>query len=306
MFQTSCDDIKDIAQIFNDHYGFKCIQKTLILNDGHYLACGFQVQGKFISLPLFDFGIVNKISVDAATRLPKVGKNDVIKFVESCNCPAEITLNSITTKATFVLNTDRLFSDFLSSLKSKRRSQLKNIKQKYHFDISVKDDINLEKFYFLYLTKIRDLASIPFKKLFFKDILKMPNSKLVIVTDLAGLVVASSIVIEINNTAHIIWAVSANFNNSNLFMYREVIRHYCDHKNITEFNFGRATINSSQYDFKKKFGARELKIYYSNSDNSNSQKYFYYFLKFSKFFYRALPLIIIERLGGVLMRFFIR
>jgi len=131
----------------------------------------------------------------------------------------------------------------------------------------------------------------------------MPNSRLVIVTDLAGLVVASSIVIEINNTAHIIWAVSANFNNSNLFMYREVIRHYCDHKNITEFNFGRATINSSQYDFKKKFGARELKIYYSNSNNSNSQKYF---LKFSKFFYRALPLIIIERLGGVLMRFFIK
>lgn len=309
MFQINSHDMKRIAQIFYDHYGFPYTEKVFIHEDVEYLACGLQVPRGFISFPLLDFGVIKKLSKLDPVDLPRICKGDVVKLHASDESPVGQTLRSASSKATFVLDTDRSYEEFLTSLKSKVRSQLNNIKQKYQFELVVKDQSNLERFYQLYLLKIRDLASIPFKKSFFRDILRLRNSNLIMVTDEAGLVVASSIIIILNNTAHIVWAVSINAHNSNLFMYREIIRFYCDDENIKQFNFGRATIKSSQYNFKKKFGAQEVSLYvYGNCDQfTPSRGHFFSFgVQSLKMIYRRLPLIVIEKLGSILLRFFIR
>lgn len=309
MFQISFHDMKCIARIFGDHYGFSYTEKVFIHKDVNYLACGLQTPRGFISFPLFDFGIIKKISIFDAADLPCICKRDVVKLNGSDACPVGEKLESTPLKATFVLDTDRSYEEFLASLKSKVRSQLKNIKQQYQFNLVVKDRSNLERFYGIYIAKIRDLASIPFKRAFFRDILRMPNSNLIMVTNESGLVVASSIIIILNNTAHIVWAVSVNANNSNLFMYREIIRRYCDDENIKQFNFGRATIKSSQYNFKKKFGAKEVILsVYGDSGQliPSGGQFFSSGLHSLKIIYKALPLIVIEKLGSILLRFFIR
>jgi len=150
------------------------------------------------------------------------------------------------------------------SLGSKMRAQIKRPlrenPQVNHGHIELLND-----FYSVFSTNMRDLGTPVYPKSFFKTILEtFPKNCHLIIIRLNNRPVCGGFLISYKQTTEIPWASSLREVNPfgmNMLLYWEAIK-YSIQQGFSHFDFGRSTIDSGTYRFKKQWGAQMKQLYW--------------------------------------------
>jgi FemAB-related protein (PEP-CTERM system-associated) len=199
----------------------------------------------------------------------------------------------------------RLLRDsFSSKLRSQiRRSQREN-PQSLIGDVELLDD-----FYNVFSRNMRDLGTPVYSKNFFRNILAtFPGAFRIIVVKLGNKPVAAGFLALSGSRMEIPWASTIKDVNPlsiNMYLYWESLK-YAIAQGCTTFDFGRSTVDSGTYRFKKQWGAQPQQLYWhywlgSKREmpklNPSNPKYKQFIRLWKK-----LPLVIANRLGPMIVR----
>jgi serine/alanine adding enzyme len=124
----------------------------------------------------------------------------------------------------------------------------------------------LDDFYTVFATNMRDLGTPVYAKEFFRNILRaFPESTWICtVCTKHREPVASGFLIGFKDTLEIPWASSLRIYNRyspNMLLYWSVLRFACE-SGYRVFDFGRSTPGEGTYKFKEQWGARPLQLYW--------------------------------------------
>lgn len=124
----------------------------------------------------------------------------------------------------------------------------------------------LPEFYAVFSENMRDLGTPVYPVIFFRAILKaLPANASLVVARHGGRAVAAGLLLEHAGGMEIPWASSLRgFNKlgANMLMYGRVLEHAIV-RGCRTFDFGRSTIDSGTYLFKKQWGARPQQLYWN-------------------------------------------
>jgi len=274
------------------------VKKKLTIGQIDYVFLGFLSNDTFVSFPLLDMCVVQDAEVNC-----KYDKSDTYQIkLSSFFGPDSEGVE--TEKSFFLINVNRDYLSYLSSLKSKYRSQMNNIKSPFRYSIASNFKMrDVDLFYKIYINRMREIGTLPMPKDFFYGLSDSESIFLSrVVVD--GNYRAASISVKVKDVMHLIWAASDNRQSANLFMYRELIRFCCNDKEIKFLNIGRATNKSSQYKFKERIGGDRIPIReFSNRGLLNRRSKL---PRYAQKLYRLVPLFFIEMLSRAIYRRFIR
>lgn len=123
----------------------------------------------------------------------------------------------------------------------------------------------LDDFYKALSINIRDLGSPNYPKTFLKNILEeFSDSSGLIVVKHRNVVIGGMLFVSFNNTISDLWVSSVRKYHRlcpNEILYWEAIKYACG-KGYEHFDFGRSPIDSGTIQFKKKWGAKPVQLYY--------------------------------------------
>jgi FemAB-related protein (PEP-CTERM system-associated) len=123
----------------------------------------------------------------------------------------------------------------------------------------------LDEFYKLYTIRMRQLGTPCYSRKIMRCILEtFPNNSRLFVARLDNKVVSARIVFYYNKIAESslgITRLEYNQLSPNHFLYWETMKYYCQ-AGADWFDFGRSTIGSTPYRFKKQWGATEIPLHY--------------------------------------------
>ena len=112
-------------------------------------------------------------------------------------------------------------------------------------------------FYSVFCEKMRDLGTPVYHEGFFQDIARtFPDSTTVVVVRLEGRAVAAAFLVKYRDTIEIPWAVACRKYNRkavNMYMYHQILE-YSVTQGFQYFDFGRSTVDTGTYQFKKQWG----------------------------------------------------
>lgn len=167
----------------------------------------------------------------------------------------------------------------------------------------------LDEFYAVFAENMRDLGTPVYPKRFFAGILEaFPGETRLFVVRCSGEAAAAGLVIGSGASLEIPWASSlrrANALGVNMLLYWHALEFACQ-QGYGTFDFGRCTVDSGTYRFKKQWGARPRQLYwhYWLRDggepprlNHSNPKY-----EAAVAAWRRLPLAVANRLGPLLVR----
>lgn len=123
----------------------------------------------------------------------------------------------------------------------------------------------VEDFYGVFALKYRDLGVPVYSIDWFRLILaRLPDTTRVFVVRIGGRPVAASIVIGFNEILEVPWAASlraADAYGVNMYLYWTMIK-FAEDAGYKAFDFGRSTIGSGTWRFKKQWGAEPVQMYW--------------------------------------------
>lgn len=132
----------------------------------------------------------------------------------------------------------------------------------------------LDEFYEILSANVRDLGSPNYPKLFLKNFIEeFSDTANLIVARYQNKIIGGMIFVGYKNIILGTWAASLREYNKlgpNDLVYWEAIRYACK-DGYDYFDFGRSSLNSGTFDFKKKWGAQPMQLYYQYFFNK-SQK----------------------------------
>lgn len=124
----------------------------------------------------------------------------------------------------------------------------------------------LPEFYAVFSENMRDLGTPVYPATFFKAILTaLPANASLVVARQGSRAMAAGLLLEYAGGMEIPWASSLRaFNKlgANMFMYGRVLEHAIV-RGCRSFDFGRSTIDSGTYLFKKQWGAKPRQLYWN-------------------------------------------
>lgn len=119
----------------------------------------------------------------------------------------------------------------------------------------------LEDFYRIWTIRMSQLGTPCYHRRLFEGILDtFANEATIFLADLEGEVIGGLFAYEFNGCAHTRWgAVLRQYDpiSPNYLLNWTAIEFYC-HKGADRLDFGRSTVNSSQYEFKRRWGAEPV------------------------------------------------
>jgi serine/alanine adding enzyme len=155
---------------------------------------------------------------------------------------------------------DVLWQSLGSKLRAQIKRPLRENPEVLHGNVEL-----LEDFYSVFSENMRDLGTPVYPKLFFKTILEtFPENCHLVIIRLNNKAVCAGFLIAYKQMIEIPWASSlreANPLGMNMLLYWEVIK-YAREKGYQHFDFGRSTIDSGTYRFKKQWGAKMKQLYW--------------------------------------------
>lgn len=123
----------------------------------------------------------------------------------------------------------------------------------------------LDDFYRLWTIRMRQLGTPCYSKNLFRNILQtFPKYSRIFVVKLGNQAIATAFSYSFNGLGQCRWsATRAEFNGlaPNTLLYWSAIRYHCLAGDRT-FDFGRSTLNSSQYEFKRRWRAKTIQLHY--------------------------------------------
>lgn len=149
-------------------------------------------------------------------------------------------------------------------LPSKLRSQIRR-PQKDGATARVGGAELLTDFYAVFARNMRDLGTPVYSRSFFATIAReLPEHVEVVVADVGGTAVAAGILIHSAGRTEIPWASSlrsANRLGVNMLLYWTALKRAVE-RGSTVFDFGRSTVDSGTYHFKRQWGAEPVPMYW--------------------------------------------
>lgn len=149
-------------------------------------------------------------------------------------------------------------------LGAKLRSQVKRADRE-NPSVRIGGSELLGDFYDVFCRNMRDLGTPVYPRRFFEALMaKFPGECLLIVIDRAGAPAAAGFLILANGRAEIPWAAcreDAKGVGFNMKLYWEVLMAVIG-RGCKQFDFGRSTVDSGTYRFKKQWGAQPLQLYW--------------------------------------------
>jgi FemAB-related protein (PEP-CTERM system-associated) len=222
-----------------------------------------------VSLPYFNYGGVLADSPEFARLLidqtAELGRDLGVSHVELRHrANSAASLPSRTDKVTMLLRLPGSAEKLWKSVGWKVRGQV-NQARKFGAESQRGGAELLPEFYSVFSENMRDLGTPVYPRRFFKAILDaFPENTRLFVVRHARKPVAAGFVIRNGRTLEIPWASSvrrANSMNVNMLLYWNVLEDACE-QGIATFDFGRCTVDSGTYVFKKKWGAEPLQLFW--------------------------------------------
>ena len=150
------------------------------------------------------------------------------------------------------------------SLGAKRRSQIKR-PQREHPTVLKGGAELLDDFYRVFSQNMRDLGTPVYSKVMFHEILhRFPKEAQIIVIRVEGQPAAVAFLFHHREITEVPWASTMRKFNAisiNMLLYWEVL---CEsiQRGSSIFDFGRSTLDSGTYRFKKQWGAKPVQLYW--------------------------------------------
>ena len=123
----------------------------------------------------------------------------------------------------------------------------------------------LDEFYVVFSVNMRDLGTPVYGKDFFLQIIKaFPNQTRIVILRLKGKPISAAFLIGFKEQLEIPWASTISEYNKfspNMLLYWEVLKMAIE-SGYKRFDFGRSTIDSGTYRFKKQWGAKPKQLYW--------------------------------------------
>ena len=156
---------------------------------------------------------------------------------------------------------DELHSSFSSKLRSQIKRPMRENPEIRHGGIELLDD-----FYKVFSRNMRDLGTPVYSKQFFEEILRLfPKITNLVVIDFGGTPVAAGLLVHGDRWSEVPWASSDRRYNRysfNMLLYWELLKASIGH-GANEFDFGRCSLDSGTYRFKKQWGAKPVQLHWS-------------------------------------------
>jgi serine/alanine adding enzyme len=193
-------------------------------------------------------------------------------------------------------------------LPPKVRAQIKRPKREGVVVVNGTEEL-LDEFYAVFSTNMRDLGTPVYPRAFFVAVLReFPSDSRLFVVRHQNLPVAAGLVLGHGPDLEIPWASSlrrANALGVNMLLYWTVLEYACS-RGYRRFDFGRSTVDSGTFRFKRQWGAKPEQLYwhYWLRDggsppvlNHSNPKY-----HAAVAAWQRLPLFIANRIGPLLAR----
>jgi len=179
-----------------------------------------------------------------------------------------------TEKVTMYLQLQQDPEQMLKVFSSERRNRIKKA-AKNGLTVTFHREEALDVFYRIFAENMRDLGSPVHSKLFFKRILTTfkDEAGLLIVQDPHGKHIGAGLYFRFADLLALPWVSSLRDSfklNPNIIMYWELIKYGCL-SGAKTFDFGRSTIDSGTFEYKRQWGAETVPLYwYLHSARGNN------------------------------------
>jgi FemAB-related protein (PEP-CTERM system-associated) len=222
-----------------------------------------------VSMPFFNYGGAVGLSVEIedalmkdAVTLAKAQGCGHIEFRDNTNRVSEwrVRTDKVILELPLPASTEILWSSLSSKLRTKIRRPQKEGAEVIHGRHELLSD-----FYHVFARNMRDLGTPVYPKVLFHSILNaLPQSASVVVIRLGGQPVAAGFLLGFKDRLEVPWASSVReFNRLkiNMLLYWELLKAAVE-GGYKVFDFGRSTISSGTFDFKKQWGAEARQLYW--------------------------------------------
>lgn len=267
-------------------YAWRHVVRSSFKHDTHYLVardargiCGVLPLvrlkslpfGDFIvSLPYFNYGGVLANHAAAANALldaaADLGAELGVSHVELRHRSDEFQrLPSRTDKVSMLLQLPATTGELDKRLPSKLRSQARRPLREGATCVFGRVEL-LEDFYAVFAENMRDLGTPVYAKSFFGSILRtFPQDTTIAIVHLHGKPVAAAFLLQYRDSVEIPWASSLQRVNQlgvNMYLYWNVL-HWAVERGAGLFDFGRSTLDSGTFKFKRQWGAEPLQLHWN-------------------------------------------
>ena len=221
------------------------------------------------SIAFFNYGGALAVDTPVALRLMRQASESAerlgCRYLEFRDTrPREGEWVSRTDKVTLQLRLPTTFEELSKRLGSKLRSQVKRAEREDLRQRVGAIDL-LDDFYRVFAENMRDLGTPVYPKRFFEAILRrFPEYCQLLVIEWRGEPAAAAFLVFWRGCAEVPWAscrANAKSAGLNMKLYWELlssaIQHGCD-----RFDFGRSTVDSGTYRFKRQWGAEPVPLYW--------------------------------------------
>lgn len=167
----------------------------------------------------------------------------------------------------------------------------------------------LPEFYHVFATNMRDLGTPVYSRRFFSEILRqLPNSSRLLVIRVAGQPASAAFLLQGTERMEIPWASSLRAYNGigvNMLLYWEALK-FSIERGCTSFDFGRSSVDSGTFRFKRQWGAEPRQLYWHYwlragdrppALNPDNPRY-----RLAIRLWQKLPLAVANRLGPAIVR----
>ena len=167
-------------------------------------------------------------------------------------------------KVNMVLSLPDSEGELWGGFTSKLRSQIRR-PQRENPEIQIGGDELVNQFYTVYTRNMRDLGSPAHSKQLVINMLhNFPNNSWIIVLRLNNQPVAAGFLLGMNDTLEIPLASTirnVNALSMNMLLYWNVLK-FAIEKGYKNFDFGRSSLGTGTYRFKKQWGAEPIQLYW--------------------------------------------
>jgi len=267
-----------------------------------------------VSMPWFNYGGVLADSSEIATQLmlaaqARLGSKALehIEFRDTCEYEG---WSKYTNKVSMTLALPKSTDQFNKIIGSSIRSQSDKAR-KNGCTIKFGRSELLKDFLSVFAVRMRDLGTPIHSSAFFESLMKeYEKETFIAVVYQNGTAISVGFLLSHGSTIEIPWASSLTSSNSigaNMYLYRNIL---CEsiRRGYSHFDFGRSTVDSNTWRFKKQWGAKESQLYwhrwYASGDSSkqsdlsvDNPKY-----KFGIAVWRKLPVWLTRLMGPLLIR----
>lgn len=224
---------------------------------------------RLLSLPYFNYGGVLADSDEVAdfllAAMSGYARGQGIGSIEYRETQQRADYPSRTDKVAMYLELPESPEALASQIGSKRRSQIKR-PQRENPRVATGGKELLNDFYSVFSENMRDLGTPVYSKKFFSGMLDtFPDESKLIVIYMAEQPVSCAYVLGYKSRAEIPWASTLRRVNNlsvNMLLYWEVLS-YVINAGYKQFDFGRSTVDSGTYHFKRRWGAQPVQLYWN-------------------------------------------